>query len=32
MMLIRMARPDDLDALVAESHETLKEHGEGSGL
>ena len=22
----------DLDALVAESHETLKEHGEGSGL
>ena len=22
----------DLDALVAESHETLKEHGEGSSL
>ena len=25
-------RSFDLDALVAESHETLKEHGEGSGL
>ena len=28
----RQERSFDLDALVAESHETLKEHGEGSGL